>query len=452
MHLQAISADLGRGLNCLWLVPDDLVERGDAEELLDDLVARNNCIRPARAESGMRVDRVSSRTARPAVISTASSGQPRPAWADAGLDLVTWDEPADSAPVLAVPPEPYAPTIADRVLAECGIDVPAGQDALTVLAEAPLLHGRIIAVTAWHEQDAEAVSGLLTRLTAMTRGQPISARPRLLVAARLNDVPPALIDQLDPLYCRLRWWWGCTAPRDTAIVVALARPAEHHGPTDPVQTLRELIAADVIVEVAGPDLTFAERLAVAWDGRQETLPNAVEEVIERMGDVSPMTWRPRGRYWEHPPRRLRAAWASGAIDAWGGHVMSGLSTVPLTERDAALRQRMWRGQHRTLMPLIDDYRAMIEQDVRLNASASVLSQIAIDARQHRNSTRKLDPRVTLEIAAMAWAVNTGRVRLPPAKAALLNLLNQARNTLAHLCLLNDVEIDQLAAAMVNAAD
>ena len=497
VHLDDICADLADGLSCVWLVPDGMVGSGAADELLDELAARSDHVRPLPGRWPGPARRPASA---PAVVAAPAWSGPlrpadeRPSWVDDELALVSWDPPA----VVVAAPAPLAKptvTLAERFLVELEPGMAAtgtaggvgfstddaragGGDPVAALIASPAAGGKVVVIAAWHEQDPDGVGNLVARIVTSTRGRPVAERPRVLVGARLADLSPTFADRLDPLHCRVHWWWGRTSLSDTAVVVSMARPAagRRRAAAGYAQLVRELVSADVVAELAGPDLMFARRLAATWDGRMSTLRTAADlaaDVVPDVAVVDPVgtpasepaqdaltgagggvalaVWQPRGRHWEQPPRPLRAAWAAGTVDAWGGQVVVSLRAVVPGDRDAERERRVWRGQHRALTPLIDEYRALVERAFRAKASMATLGRIATAGRRTRLGAARAEPAAMLELQEMYWAVKDGWVQLPRVQWTLLRKLYEARNALAHLRPLTDTQIDALADAIGLAA-
>ncbi|WP_306330568.1 hypothetical protein, partial [Streptomyces venezuelae] len=112
-------------------------------------------------------------------------------------------------------------------------------------------------------------------------GLPPGERPRLLVVARLRDLPEPLPDELRHGLgdTAVHWWWGALGRLDTATAVA---PILDHGPDtsgrdrDPLaERIRRAVRSETVVEICGPDLELARLLALEWDGAQHTLGAAV---------------------------------------------------------------------------------------------------------------------------------------------------------------------------------
>lgn len=373
-HLDRVSADLDAGFTCLWLVPDALVASGTAEDLLSRLAARSD---------SARVDPPGALERRVVAAPPPDAGEP-PDWAVG--------HPAFEDPV--VTPEPVlVPAIrlvdrVSRVVDDEGFP--------------------LAVVCAWEEDDPDAVGALLSRMSAA--GGPA----RALVAARPRDVRSTAPD---PLTTRTHWWWGVVGRLDTAVAVAAHRP--------PGPGLRDLVAHEVLVEVAGPDLDLAADLAVAWDGEPESLADVVKAV-----DGPPVPDRRRDGA-RRPPADLLDAWECGLVDLWEGRVRVSPRAVG-DRREAVLRSLVWRAQHRALTPVLDVGRAEVEAVFRTRASTAVLAEVSPD------------PQAALELGPMHWAATTGRrVTLPAAERELLCRLRAARNALAHLTPLSGADLDRL---------
>lgn len=421
-HLEGISTDLDDGHSCVWLVPDDLVGRGVAEELLNTLAARPDSVRvpPPRMQAPRKMQAYRQ--------PTGSSGT-LPSWARSTLGLL---DDVEVFEPLVVEEDDDTDTIAERVLAMGDGDT---------LLSAEWLRGKVIVLCAWEEQDTEDVGSTLTRLSASVkeRGLPPEQRPRLLVAARDQDLPVGTLNRLDALTTRVHWWWGVLGRLDTAVVTAGRRRRQRQA--DRAAALRAMVATEVLIEVAGPDLVLAERLAADWDGRIATLKDVLAAAGRDAQDAMPASSRAWPANGDRPPQELRAAWQAGFVDRWDRRITVSPAADGVLGHLVDLDALVWRGQHRALTPLMDDHRARLELVVRSRADKSAL--VELESRTRTDGAGSYG-RNTLEVGAMAWTVGTGRVRIPRGEAQLLYCLRDIRNALAHLSPLTDEDVDRLA--------
>ncbi|RLK54182.1 hypothetical protein [Actinokineospora cianjurensis] len=420
-HLDAVSADLDAGLSCLWVVPDDLVRSGTADELLDRLAARSDSMRvPAPVAT-----RAPGGPARTRVEPVSGSTAP-PDWAKGSFSLLKID---GASPARYDEPVADADPVIERVLALCGATAEPGVDPLLSAVRSPELRGAVVVLSAWHEHDRPGTSTLLSRLPALVKeqGQAPGDRPRLLVAARPEDL---VASTLDPVTTRTHWWWGVKDRLDTAVVVARVR----RGRGNDAGWLRERVTREVIAEVAGPDLVLADWLARSWDGAMARLPQQVAGLAYTASDVPSSAEHGHGR--DRPPLPMRAAWSSGLLDLWEGQAR----TSPAADRGVDLGALVWRGQNRALMPVVDEHRALLERVVLARASKSVLAELDSGATPRTNGR---SPANALELGQMWWLVSSRRVTVSHAQRKLLLCLRRTRNALAHLQALDDDELAEL---------
>ncbi|AHI01039.1 hypothetical protein [Kutzneria albida] len=391
------------------MVPDEMVARGVADELLNELAARPDTIRSLP------------RTGAPVRVSAGDDG---------------WGEPDLEEPIqlgaLA------GDSVADRLVEQISCGSGDHRDPIVDLAEAAELRGRVIVVSGWEENQPHEVGALLARLPALVKERGIAPadRPRVLIAAREGDLPETVFDGLDSFTTKVHWWWGAVRRLDTAFVVTSVRRGYGAG-------LRELAATEVITEIAGPDLVLAQALATGWNGLRATLLDAVMDSVGDTGCYLPSSAGSLRQSGNRPPRQLREPWSRGLADLWEGRVRISPVAAELRRQPNVLDEMVWRGQHRAFTPLVDDHRGRLEKAFLARASKSVLAEL--------NPDRGQDPRagrVVLELGGMAWAVATNRVRLPHAARKLLFNLRDTRNALAHLRPLSDEEIDTLAQLLV----
>ncbi|MEU7476345.1 hypothetical protein AB0A63_10200 [Lentzea sp. NPDC042327] len=433
-HLEAVSNDLADGFTCVWVLPDELVERGAADDLVDLLSGWVDSVR-VQAPQRRRVPPPEARRRDPVAN--------LPSWAQQSLGLLEHDD----EPPFAVPAEVDRPveTVVDK-LCELFEISPEG-DPLTRLVRHDQVAGKVLVLCGWDGWDVADLGTCVTRFTAVLKEHGVSPelRPRLLVVVKADDVPPSAQNGADPLTTRVHWWWDVFGRLDTATVAAaVRRQSRWRSSKGRARALREQVATEVLVEVAGPDLLLADHLARWWDGRVGTLLEQVEALpYDTADDVLPVTVDGRADG-VRPPHALRAAWRRGVLDRWDGRVrVSPAAKVAAAER-GSLETLVWRGQSRVLTPIVDDCRARLEKALRSKASKAVVEEIE---RGQDFTERRRTRDGTLELGSMAWAVGTGRVRLSQPDTSLLFQARNVRNALAHLCPLTDEEVDGLAAVL-----
>lgn len=146
------------------------------------------------------------------------------------------------------------------------------------------------------------------------------------------------------------WWWGAVDRLDTTI----AATRELGAAADPIHVA-------CITELCGFDIGFVPTLAKEWDGSLSTLLDLVSSDAAgshtAVKDSSTLTHRAS----PPPPASFLQDWNAGLVDAWGRYqpFVAPTALSPDT-RDEVLRTRLWRGQLRELMPLVDEERARLE--------------------------------------------------------------------------------------------
>ncbi|MER7010809.1 hypothetical protein ABT324_05200 [Saccharopolyspora sp. NPDC000359] len=442
-HLESISNDLDEGLSCVWLMPDEFVANGFADELLDELANDHDSLHvpePHGAHIGGAA----------AAVPPIRAAQPRsdlPRWAqDTFSGLPSFD--ASPSPV-AITVSPRTTSVTERIVQLLDLNTDEHPDEIRAIVTEPQLRGKVLVVCGWRERDRDSLAEVLVRLTSLVKeeGLPPAHRPRLLLATRERDLPLATWDRLDQMTTRIRWWWGVVGRLDTAVVVATARPRfGSSGSTSHVSALRELVAIDVITEVAGPDLRLAEYLAISWDGLVSSLGDSIEVSAREFGGEFQLGGELPRRGGNRPPYELRRAWRLGMADLWEHQVRVSPTAHRPKRTGTGLDAMIWRGQNRALMPILDEYRGRVEQVFRDRASRAVLADVTQQERP-RGVASQPPRRSVLELGAMAWAVANKRVRLPRADNELLFSLLDVRNSLAHLQPITDDEVERLANAL-----
>ncbi|MFJ7212383.1 hypothetical protein [Amycolatopsis sp. NPDC098790] len=429
-YLGRIGAALDAGLNCLWIMPDHLVTQRIADDVFDYVVDRPDAITVPQA------DPVEA-TAQPIPLPSGTTGPAAPSWADDGFgDLDTSSVVVRALPVL----EP-AYSIVERL--HFLDDGTTATDVLAAVVSSERLRGKVIALRGWEEPDATDVANTFVRFNALTKGRSSPAREhvRMLVAARQSDLPPNLLSRIDPMTAKVFWWWGSTTRLDTAVVVANAQPRVSGSATSGTQ-LHELVATEVAVEVAGPDLDVAAALSQRWDGRMSTLHKCLDEISFPVDGAEVVERRILSGL-RQPPVELTGLWNAGAVDLWDGHVRITPAANNLSSGVIDMDTLIWRGQSRALTPLIDEQRHRFEDEIRRRIDPSLMDSLLFGETPDRRLPGGSGPSV-LEIGQLAWLVHSGHATLPRGERELLNRLRSARNAVAHLRVLSDDELDGLA--------
>lgn len=254
--------------------------------------------------------------------------------ADIGVDHV---EVEDGRPPAAV--------FADH----CGAKWMPGAQMVTKLARHEVLAGRVIGLTLppGAPEWAAFTAAFLTALPAI----PEQDRPQLLVFCGPDDLATFRSQRLPVTE---RWWWGTVGRLDTTI--AAARALGDHA--DPV-----MVAC--ITEVCGYDLAFGEMLAQRWDGSLKSLLDIVKDAGAPAATVEEWSSLSSPAVGVSPPDRYHGDWDRGVVNAWERYEpFIAPAAVPGGDRVDVLRNRVWRGQLRELMPLVDEERARLEVWVR----------------------------------------------------------------------------------------
>ncbi|MEU4082460.1 hypothetical protein, partial [Streptomyces venezuelae] len=319
-----------------------------------------------------------------------------------------------------------------------------------------------------------AVERLFRLLAAAVKdaGLPPGERPRLLVVARLRDLPEPLPDELRHGLgdTAVHWWWGALGRLDTATAVA---PILDHGPDtsgrdrDPLaERIRRAVRSETVVEICGPDLELARLLALEWDGAQHTLGAAVGRCLAAAPAPVPSACPPLRRIGAllRPGAELRQAWAAGAVVSWEGRLRAhvgvwhpaapadGPQPAPDGDVRARLTALVSQAQQRVLAPWIEEARQRLAVRALGHLNRPVATLVA-DYADRPPAYLGGDPErafLELQVGELLRAHVSGALALPPRDAALLRLLVTTRNVLAHRSVLYDRTLDELCAELSQA--
>lgn len=267
-------------------------------------------------------------------------------------------------------------------------------------------HGSWVVVPGWEYGD---VCEVVDRWPAQVHacGLPVDDRPKLVLAARLSDLPRATITHMDTSIVAVHWWWGVLDRLDTETRLA-AVAARQSNPID----------AAVITELSGWDLACTDYLARHWDRTIAGLSVAIDAYKHQTPtsfSTSSTSRSPTRRGVTAPPAELEQPWRDGLVDRWGHSTR----WAPHTLDDKAVTQRMWMAHNRILIPHVDEERAHFEQLILAKATPRALADL--DRRDDN----------IIEIGSLAWLLDTGRVDIGRDQRRRLQAFRDLRNALAH---------------------
>ncbi|MDT0269807.1 hypothetical protein RM844_26330 [Streptomyces sp. DSM 44915] len=305
---------------------------------------------------------------------------------------------------------------------------------------------RPIVIRAWYEPDPTAPIELLQRLVAMIKeaGLTPDRRPRGLVIACPEDLPPDLPDRMAREDIAAHWWWGVLGHLDTATVVATARPPVES--TADQHLLLETVTQATVTEVCGPFLDVAAELATVWDGVPETLPDSLSRVVRSPPSTESTVLEGRRGLGRRPHETLIPEWNTGLVDGWAGRVRQ----HPALELCSShvLLTRTWLAQNHALLPLLDNAREAFTSLVRERARVplTVLTE-RYGPRAKAPGESRTDTLASMEIGALWGAHLHGDIALRRTERERLHTLWTARNRLAHRTPLSGSDLRRLAAVL-----
>ncbi|MGV9790305.1 hypothetical protein [Streptomyces sp. NPDC003435] len=488
-QLDSVAADLAAGLNCLWLLPDHLVDAGHAEELYRaalHLAPDRMDIRPPEVLPGPAPRRPEAGETAPMASQDDGEGawgrdveemwEGDDAWNtlpdldfDDGFDI-GWSE---AAPVRARsrPLEHAMPELFERLGKELAVSAPEVVERLVVRGSR---WRPVVGLRAWCETDevasgasgartpsrGSAVERLLRSVTAAVKEAGLSPqeRPRLLVVARLRDLPVSLVNELDRHIATtaVHWWWGTVGRLDTALVVATAKPPASGGRLE--HRMLTAVREETIAELASFDLALARRLTTKWDGTTQRLDSVLRSCVGS-GPVADAQAFPEASFGRGTPRRpgsvLREAWARGAVQSWEGRLRHHparwyAEATPGAPRELSVA--MGQAQQRVVLPWIEDAR---EQLARLGLGYATRPLGVVVAEFSARPPADLGNRarqafLELEVGSLLAAYHGDGIAFPAEELGLLKLLVKVRNILSHRGALRDLTLRELCDELTSA--
>jgi hypothetical protein len=187
----------------------------------------------------------------------------------------------------------------------------------------------------------------------------------------MSTLSPADRIPRSEVWLRVFWWWSLPAALEIQLLCH-AQEVDGGSSAAPIANWR----AALLPGLAGNDFLLAE---VLWD----VLPEAKEQIFKRLSEFAaqqgwtaqklrawgvPDLLRRSGfraqRFTEEPVRQERELWAQSIIGQTPeqGIFVSSSALAALGEWEQ-LEHRLWRGQASLILPLIDEFRLFICQDL-----------------------------------------------------------------------------------------
>ncbi|MYQ48810.1 hypothetical protein GTW40_27900 [Streptomyces sp. SID4985] len=488
-QLDSMAADLAAGLNCLWLLPDHLVDTGHAEELYraalhsapDRLDIRPPEVlpvpaprRPEAGEAGPRASLDDGERAWGRGVEEVWEGDD--AWDslpdldfDDGFDI-GWTEAAP-VPARSLPLEHAMPELFERLGKELAV---SPTEVIERLAVRGSRWRPVVGLRAWCETEetasepagapasgrGSAIERLLRSLTAAVKEAGLSPqeRPRLLIVARLRDLPVSLVNELDRdiATTAVHWWWGTVGRLDTALVVEAAKPPTSSGTLERriLMTVRE----ETIAELASFDLVLARRLTMEWDGTTHRLDAVLRSCVDSLPTADARAC-PEVSFGRGTPRRpgssLRQAWARGVVQSWEGrlrHHPARWYAIGAQGEPPELSVAVGQAQQRVVLPWIEDAREQLAR-LGLGYATRPLGVVVADfsARPPADLGNCAQQAfLELEVGSLLAAYHGDGIAFPAEELKLLKLLVKARNILSHRGALRDYTLRALCDELTSA--
>ncbi|MFD8059857.1 hypothetical protein ACFXA0_08055 [Streptomyces cyaneofuscatus] len=479
-HCARVLADLRAGLTCVWLFPDAEVESGRADRAVDVVIhGLDDSVEVPRQETRpYAVPETAAPAAQEPREEHGAEGAPGLGGAGSAFDIDDgfgdWDPfgltgrsggagssgfPGGSGSFEvrssgAAPPRPAEGPDAE-VAVRFAETLSLHGDLVSELVAQAGRRTPVLVVRAWAEADLLAVSRLVRRFQAVVKeaGLKPGDRPRLLVAARLQDVEADTVGLLDRTVSRPHWWWGVWGHLDTATVVADAVPsvgAGHaHDRMTPGKLIRHALRCETVVQVAGPDMGLAVLLADTWNGKVKDLAPALRECCS--GPAAEAVHGPAtsGAAYAHLPEQgLREAWSAGLVESWEGQIRHSPRAGVAAHGGPELDKLVWQAQNRVLLPLIDDARlGFIELLPRIAVRGTARLVETYVRQSLRGANGSAADLASMELGELYAAAVHRDIELTGAQFRQLRTLRLARNKLAHRAPLDDALLPDLLDAL-----
>lgn len=326
-------------------------------------------------------------------------------------------------------PDSGSETLVEAIASALFLDDPP----LTVrkLFEEESLAGRSFVFSALELSDdhREELPELLRRLESDSRAVGALERPTFVAVVGPNDLPMREAESRAEIALADVWFWNRASRWDVAAHLALQdREDRHDG-------LLGEVRLEVIVEAAKWDLDLATELSHGWSGDAVGLLDYLKTPPGSEPVDLPAHRRDHAR---RPPEALVDLWDAGGLGFWHG----ALAIAPSHRiRDiAAIDRLVWSAQARVLLPWLELRREQLAQRVEAEVGVERF-QAQLARTDHGKYDDAADDVVEVGHLAHLISLEYGRSRRQFCDTA--HTLKRARNALAHLRPMTDLEIRNL---------
>lgn len=269
----------------------------------------------------------------------------------------------------------------------------------------------------------------LRRLEADSRAIPSHQRGTFAFITSHTHLPQFLGSDNSEVGLEILWYWNRVARWDVAALLAT------QGRDDQGETLLAEIHMETVIEAARWDLDLALQLARLWSGDRAAL---AEHLSGRTRQVYEPKGPPRREYSSRPPKDVIALWNEGIVDFWHGAI-----TVAPAHRaldSAGIDRLIWNAQARVLLPWVELRRDRLAQLVEQRMGSDRFAAHVKRIREARNDFGSDD---VVEIGPLCILIGAVMGKTAPQLTETAHTLRRARNSLAHLTPMTDLEIKAL---------
>lgn len=273
------------------------------------------------------------------------------------------------------------------------------------------------------------VPELLRRLESDSRAVSSGERPTFVAVVSPGDLPARGDTSRVEVMLEEAWLWNRVSRWDVAAYLAI------QDRDDRSDGLLAEVRTETIIEAAKWDLELASVLSNEWPGDAVSL---LDFLKPSSGYESQELPPHRREYARRPPEGLVGLWDEGGLGFWHGAV-----TVATAHRNAditSVDRLVWTAQARVLLPWVELRREQlarrVEEALGVEEFRSFVRHASREPKEDSN-----DDVVEIGLLAHLVTVVYGRSRRQFTDTA--HALRRARNSLAHLRPMSDLEIRNL---------
>jgi hypothetical protein len=239
------------------------------------------------------------------------------------------------------------------------------------------------------------------------------------------------------------WWWGKVSSFDLQFYVANKLSGFK------LNSIERNLAISVIASICGYDPKSADLLCGnlsepynSWKTllkEEARMHNWDHTLVKQVSNFSEsLTIKASFETYKQPFEDIKKEWVEGIVNLVDGRLFLHPAAAAMIEEDREINKRIWSGQLRVLLPIIDEYRIKIMNYIYENYNYDFKNIL-----KNKGSI--------IEIGDIKYCIDTDRrlrKKLDNNILSLIKMITKVRNELAHLGIISNEQRKQLVSLIL----